>query len=145
MPSQSSGDRLPFEPRQNKKKTPKKAPSKPVKSSEASLSAIPENVSKRMITRMSLFSGIPTALGISSFVISYVIVTKEWFNLPTFVPLLVSMGCFGLGVIGLSYGILSSSWDEERSGSWWGWEEFTINFGRIRKAWRSGKKEEKME
>jgi hypothetical protein len=148
MPSQSSGDRLPFEPRQNKKKTPKKAPTETVKTTpsqsvKAKPESIPEVVSKRMVRRMALFSGLPTGLGIGVFFTSYLIVSQDWFKLPTLVPLLLTMGCFGLGVIGLSYGILSTSWDEDRIGTWWGWEEFGLNFGRMRSAWRSAKKEAK--
>jgi hypothetical protein len=94
-----------------------------------------------MIRRMALFCGIPTALGISSFVISYYIVANELLELPTIAVLLVSLGCFGLGVMGLSYGILSTSWDENRVGSLLGWEEFNVNFGRMVQAWRASRRE----
>jgi hypothetical protein len=47
------------------------------------------------------------------------------------------MGFFGLGVLGLTYGVLSASWDEEHPGSTLGWAEFTTNFGRMRETWRS--------
>ncbi len=145
MPSQSSGDRLPFEPRQNKKKTPKKPPTEPVTSTPTNSAkkkpeSIPEVVSKRMVRRMALFSGLPTGLGVGVFFVSYLIVSQDWLEIPTLIPLLLTMGCFGLGVIGLSYGILSTSWEEDRVGSWWGWEEFTLNFGRMRSAWRDAKK-----
>lgn len=101
--------------------------------------SIPEVVSKRMISRIAVFCGIPTILGISTFFVSYLIVSKGLFDLPNTAVLLVSMGCFGLGVLGLSYGVLSASWDEEISGSILGWEEFNINFGRMREGWRSAK------
>ncbi|MBZ8180765.1 MAG: PAM68 family protein [Oscillatoria sp. PMC 1051.18] len=145
-------DRLPFEPRQKKKKTPKKAPTatpatteKPNKSrSDAQLKgAVPEVVSKRMIRRMALFCGIPTVLGIGSFIVSYFIVSKDWFDLPTVAVLLISMAFFGLGVVGLSYGIFSASWEEERVGSWLGFAEFKTNFGRTVAAWRSQRQEAK--
>jgi hypothetical protein len=148
MSSESSKKRLPFEPRQKKKPTtPKKPPLKAtegkknqkVSSEEVTLSAIPDVVSKRMVRRMALFCGIPTALGILSFVTSYWIVSHEWFKLPTIAVVYVSLGFFGLGVLGLSYGILSTSWDEDRLGGWWGWEEFRINFKRMQAAWRSSK------
>jgi hypothetical protein len=67
------------------------------------------------------------------------VVSKGLFDLPNTAVLLVSMGCFGLGVLGLSYGVLSASWDEEVSGSTLGWEEFNTNFGRMREAWRAAK------
>ena len=101
--------------------------------------SIPEVVSQRMISRIAVFCGIPTLLGISTFFVSYLIVSKGLFDLPNTAVLLVSMGCFGLGVLGLSYGVLSASWDEEISGSTLGWEEFNTNFGRMREAWRAAK------
>jgi len=55
------------------------------------------------------------------------------------------MGLFGLGVLGLSYGLISASWDEQRVGTWWGWEEFTTNLKRIFAAWRSARQERRQE
>ncbi|MEB3224403.1 MAG: PAM68 family protein [Synechococcus sp.] len=151
MAPEPKRNRLPFEPKQAKKKPPKAAPaptmtaaSEPQRRSpkdDASLSMIPDVVSKRMIRRMALFCGLPTALGINSFVISYFIVANELMELPTIAVLLVSLGCFGLGVLGLSYGILSTSWDENRVGSILGWEEFQVNFGRMVQAWRTSRRE----
>lgn len=158
MSSKSSQEnRLPFEPRQNKKKKAKKTavttenPAKKPSTSKsqksaydsknASLSAIPEEVSKRMIRRMAIFSGIPTAMGIISFFIFYVIVSKELLEVPTSAVVFVSMGLFGLGVLGLSYGILSTSWDTGRVGGRWGFEEFKTNFGRMTSAWKSARQE----
>jgi len=153
----SKGDqpsnRLPFEPKQKKKKTPKQPPSvkqpvtavdqrstrKEAKSKEG-LKSIPEAVSQRMVKRMALFSGIPTFLGMSSFFIFYWIV-KGGVKLPPYLVLAVSLGLFGLGVIGLTYGILSASWDEERKGSLLGWSDFKINFSRTYKALSSAGKE----
>lgn len=151
MPPSSNRNSLPFEPKQNKKKVKKQpatanslntnqdnSQSDSVrKKQDASLKEIPEEVSKRMVRRMALFSGIPTGMGISSFLLFYLIVSQDWFKIPNTAVLLVSMGLFGLGVLGLTYGILSTSWDEERVGSWWGWEEFTVNFGRLTSAWRN--------
>ena len=165
MPSPANRNSLPFEPKskQKKNKNNKNNPSpqpqvkaekdtktptpSAVKSVEktakedASLDQIPEVVSKRMVRRMALFSGIPTGLGILSFFVFYVIVTQGWLEVPTSIVVLFSMGLFGLGVLGLSYGILSTSWDEDRIGTWWGWSEFTVNFSRMTSAWKSAKKE----
>jgi hypothetical protein len=99
--------------------------------------AIPEAVSKRMVRRMALLCGIPTVLGISTFFGSYFLVTNLGLKLPNAAVVLVSMGFFGLGVLGLSYGVLSASWDEEIPGTKLGWQEFTTNLGRMTSAWRS--------
>ena len=148
MASESKRNRLPFEPKSKKK--PKSTPAQAVKAStpqnatnpedaNAKLTAIPKTVSKRMVRRMALFSGIPTAMGIGSFFAFYWVVSQAWFEVPTSAVLLVSMGLFGLGVLGLSYGILSASWDEHRLGGLWGWDEFKVNFSRMTSAWRTKK------
>jgi len=154
MSSEPPRKRLPFEPATNRKKTPKKPPEpqasvalesdSPDKQPKANKTgkqsqSIPEVVSQRMISRIAVFCGIPTMLGICTFFVSYLVVSNGLFDLPNTAVLLVSMGCFGLGVLGLSYGVLSASWDEEISGSTLGWEEFNTNFGRMREAWRAAK------
>lgn len=145
--SSQAKERLPFEPKKNRQKPAKNQPvtsvadkndNKPRSASKEAM-AIPEVVSQRMIRRMALFCGIPTSLGISTFIISYVVVSHAWFKLPNPAVVLVSMGFFGLGALGLTYGVLSASWDEETSGSKLGWEQFTTNWGRMTAAWRSSK------
>jgi hypothetical protein len=147
MSPEPQRQRLPFEPASNRKKSPKNppeaAPAAVGGEREGRLAkekmAIPDAVSKRMIGRMALLCGVPTALGISTFIASYIIVSNEFFKLPNVAVVLVSMGFFGLGVLGLSYGVLSASWDEEIPGSKLGWKEFTTNLGRMRSAWQSRK------
>lgn len=148
---------LPFEPTRKRKKKPKTEPATPASKPEselsgkergkaqASLSAIPEAVSQRMVRRMAFFSGIPTSLGIFSFFVFYWVVTRELLELPPYTVVLVSMGFFGLGVLGLSYGLISASWDENRVGTRFGWEEFTINIKRIFAAFRSARQESRQE
>jgi len=102
--------------------------------------AIPEAVSRRMVTRMVLLSGIPLLMALLTFVGSYFIITNELFPLPNQAVLIVSLAFFGLSVIGVSYGIFSASWEEETTGSLLGWQEFNVNFGRTTEAWRSAKK-----
>ncbi|MCS6813801.1 MAG: PAM68 family protein [Cyanobacteria bacterium] len=96
---------------------------------------IPEVVSRRMVSRMVVLCGIPSIMGILVFVISYQLVSHGWFALPNVAVLLVSMGCFGLGVVGLSYGALSASWEEDTPGSLVGISEFLVNFKRMTDAW----------
>ncbi len=92
---------------------------------------------------MAWFSGIPTVLGMMTFVASYFLVKQAGLDLPPSVVLLVSAGFFGLGVVGLSYGLLSASWDEENEGSLIGTEQFGVNFGRLRAGWKEGKQQKK--
>lgn len=158
MSSESTRDRLPFEPGKRKKSAKKAAdrateqnqPSRPTAKAEATNNppskaiakedrAIPEVVSNRMIRRMAILCGIPSALGMATFIVSYWITINEIFELPNTAVVLVSLGFFGLGVLGLSYGVLSASWDPEVSGSLVGWSEFTTNLGRMTQAWRTAK------
>ena len=151
-------ERIPFEPNNRSKKAkakePKKAPVAPVtaniNNSKPKISStptpkrndplgIPEEVNRRIIRRAALFCGVPTGLGITTFVVSYIVVSRHLIDLPTYAVVLVSMLFLGLGVVGLSYGAISASWDEGRVGSWWGNEEFKKNFGYLREAWKSQK------
>jgi len=153
--SEQKRDRLPFEPAKKQKQSNQTTPTEPSDQSsstetedrkaQAKLSAIPEAVSQRMVRRMAFFSGIPTILGILSFFIFYWIVSNELVELPRYTVVFVSMGLFGLGVLGLSYGLISSSWDEKRVGSWFGWNEFTVNVRRIISAWRSARRQAREE
>lgn len=156
MPAEPQRDRLPFEPSKKRQKpdktnksdqqpTPKKSDKLPPAAIEAKSTsglktqdvAIPKVVSDRMAQRMALFCGVPTVLGMVTFIVSYIVVNHGWFKLPNVAVLLVSMGFFALGVLGLSYGVLSASWDEQILGSKLGWQEFRTNWGRMMSAWRS--------
>ncbi len=110
---------------------------KNAKVAEAVPRGIPQEVSDRMVRRAALFCGIPTFLGFGSLVVSYIVISRHWLELPNTLVLLVSLGLTGLGVLGLSYGALSASWDIGRVGSLWGGEEFRKNLGYLVDAWRS--------
>jgi hypothetical protein len=146
MADSSNRDPLPFERKSKKKKVEKKPPQAVAPSSKTPRSSekksrpqvdggIPEVVSRRMVKRMALFSGIPTGLGMMSFVAFYLVVSRDWLEVPTYAVFAVSLLFFGLGVVGLSYGIFSTSWEDE-PGGFWGWSEFRLNLGRTLAAWR---------
>lgn len=149
---ESERSSLPFEPNKKRQK-PAKAIKQPVlKTPETENKpqqqrryskqemAIPEVVSQRMIRRVAAFCGIPTFLGIASLVVSYLLVTLAHIQLPPIAVLLVNMGLFGLGVVGITYGVLSASWDVERPGNIIGLDEFSTNWGRMAEVWRETRK-----
>jgi len=150
MADPSNRNRLPFERKSKKKKVEKKPPQggtaaiessgdKQKKSRPKVDNGIPEVVSRRMVKRMALFSGIPTGMGMMSFVLFYLVVSRDWFEVPTYAVFAISLLFFGLGVVGLSYGIFSTSWEDE-PGSFWGWPEFRLNLGRTIDVWRNAQK-----
>jgi hypothetical protein len=101
--------------------------------------AIPDAVSKRMAKRMAVFCGVPTVLSFSSFIGAYFVNTRTELSLPNSLVFSASLGFLVLGVLGLSYGVLSSSWDETATGSLLGVDEFRTNFGRMVKGWQAAR------
>ncbi len=131
-------DKLPFEPasRTKKKKAPKVAPPLEREVSPPT-DRIPEVVNRRIVRRAALFCGIPTFSGFTILLLSYWVVSRHILELPNGVVIAVSMLFLGLGVAGMSYGAISASWDTDRVGSWWGWQEFQRNFGYLVDAWKA--------
>lgn len=157
MPADSEQDRLPFEPKRKRKGTQKakveSTTEKKTQTPRASQSSqaprkyrredadIPEIVSRRMFRRMIFFSGIPVILGLLVFFASYVIIVQGIAELPNVVVLLMTLACFGLSVVGLSYGALSASWEEDSLGTMLGFEQFQVNFERLIGSWRQAREE----
>ena len=92
---------------------------------------IPDYVANRMARRVAIATGIPSILGMSTFVGSYLVVSKGVLDIPPGVTLVTSGGFFLLGLLGLSYGVLSASW-EPGAGSLLGIEQIGVNIGRLR-------------
>ncbi|NET74491.1 MAG: DUF3464 family protein, partial [Sphaerospermopsis sp. SIO1G2] len=72
--------------------------------------------------------------------VSYLLVIYTDIQLPPIAVLLVNMGLFGIGVLGITYGVLSASWDETQPGSLLGVSEFSTNWGRMVEGWRETRK-----
>lgn len=81
-------------------------------------------------------TGLPTLLGMGVFVASYLLVSRHILSIPPSTTLLASGACFLLGLLGLSYGVLSASW-EEAPGSLLGAEQIPLNLSRIKSSLRS--------
>ena len=104
-------------------------------SSKASTSGIPKYVADRMARRIFFTAGIPTIMGMSVFVVSYIIVTKNIAEIPPSSTIAISALFFLLGLAGLSFGILSASWDKE-PGSFFGIENIPMNIQRAKAAFK---------
>ena len=96
---------------------------------------IPKYVADRMARRIFFTAGIPTLLGMSVFVISYIIVTRNIAEIPPSSTIAISALFFLLGLGGLSFGILSASWDKE-PGSFLGIENISMNIKRAKEAFK---------
>ncbi|CAJ1958880.1 unnamed protein product [Cylindrotheca closterium] len=112
---------------------------KELKDVEASLqskeqaTAIPEKVAQRMGSRMLPFVGIPLFGSMAAFVGFWYMATYRDME---FQPALVAAStivCLGVGLVGITYSIMSTSWDEDREGSFLGTEEFSTNLENIKK------------
>ena len=108
------------------------APAKPSSSkSPGRTQTIPSYVANRMARRVAIATGTPTVLGMGTFIGSYLLVSRGVMDIPPGVTLLTSGGFFLLGLVGLSYGVLSASW-EPGPGSLLGLEQIGLNIGRLR-------------
>ena len=88
-----------------------------------------------MARRIFFTAGIPTILGMSVFVFSYIIVTRNIAEIPPSSTIAISALFFLLGLAGLSFGILSASWDKE-PGSFFGIENIPMNIQRAKSAFK---------
>jgi hypothetical protein len=91
-----------------------------------------------MARRIGLATGLPTLLGMLVFVASYFLVSRRLVDIPPVVTLGLSGGFFLLGLIGLSYGVLSASW-EDAPGSLLGIEQIGLNLNRLKASFKAGK------
>jgi len=97
---------------------------------------IPDVVANRMARRIAVASGVPSVIGMGVFVASYLLVSRHVMDVPPGLTLVMSGAFFLLGVLGLSYGVLSASWETE-PGSLLGGEQIGLNIGRLRQSLRA--------
>lgn len=97
---------------------------------------IPDAVANRMVRRIAIATGTPTVLGMGVFVTSYLLVSRDVLDIPPGLTLVGSGAFFLLGLLGLSYGVLSASW-EDGPGSLLGLEQIGVNISRVRASVRA--------
>ena len=133
MPDKRSS--LPFEPKGSKQGSG----NKDAKASTAvKQEAIPRYVADRMARRVAVFTGLPTVAGMGVFVGSYLLITRGIADIAPGLTLATSGGFFLLGLVGLSFGVLSSSWDPD-PGSVLGFENLRPNLQRMKETIRAAK------
>ena len=119
--------------------SPKVVTKKSSKSS-SNKSGIPSYVANRMARRIAFTTGIPTLSGMGVFVGSYFLISKGIAEISPTITLVSSALCFLVGLLGLSYGILSASWDFN-PGSLLGIENIKPNINRIKDALKTSQKD----
>lgn len=98
---------------------------------EPDAAVIPEQVAQRMGSRMLPFVGVPLFGVMGTFVVFWYLATYK--NLE-FQPALVAfstIGVLGVSLLGITYSVMSASWDPEVDGSLLGIDEFKTNLGNI--------------
>jgi len=80
--------------------------------SDPSVGAVPEIVADRMIGRIAAFFGIPVFGGLAIFVGAFFYYKKYDVVVPPTIIAYATQLPFVLGLLGITYAIVSSSWDE---------------------------------
>ena len=91
-----------------------------------------------MARRVAIATGVPSLMGMAVFVISYLVVSRGILDVPPSITLLGSGFFFLLGLVGLSYGVLSASW-EPQPGTFLGLEHLKPNLQRLRSSIKAQK------
>ena len=123
----------------SKNSAPKVVSRKSLKSSSKK-SGIPNYVANRMARRIVITTGVPTLSGMGVFIGSYFLISKGIAEISPTVTLVSSALCFFVGLLGLSYGILSASWDF-KPGSFLGFENIKPNIIRMKEAFKTSQKD----
>ena len=114
--------------------------SKKSSKSTSKKSGIPSYVANRMARRIAFTTGIPTISGMGVFIGSYFLISKGIADISPTLTLVSSAICFLIGLLGLSYGILSASWDFN-PGSFLGFENIKPNIIRMKDAFKTSQKD----
>jgi len=93
----------------------------------SSSATVPEQITDRMLQRMLLFSGGPVLFGMLLFPLFYYLKKVAHVDVPVWAVYIIQTTIFAGGLLGISYGVISTSWDPKREGSMLGWNEFQAN------------------
>lgn len=94
---------------------------------DAGAAAIPERVAQRMGKRMLPFVGIPLFGSFASFIGFWYLATFKDMEFQPSVVATTSFAFLAIGLLGITYSVMSASWDDDREGSDLGVDEFQKN------------------
>lgn len=89
--------------------------------------AVPTVITDRMLKRIIIFAGTPIFFGLTLLPLFYYLKIKHDLDIPTWIVYSIQSLAWGGGLAGISYGIVSTSWEPRREGSFLGWTEFQAN------------------
>jgi len=94
--------------------------------------AIPEKVANRMGARALPFVGIPIFGGMGAFVLFWYLATYKDLEFEPSLVAATTIGLLVVGLAGITYSVMSTSWDEDREGTFLGTEEFSRNVDNLK-------------
>ncbi|KAK7380379.1 hypothetical protein VNO78_32889 [Psophocarpus tetragonolobus] len=89
---------------------------------------LPKSVMYRVIRRILFSVGVPMALGLALMHIFGELKEQHVWTAPLWLPFLTTLLTFGASTVGIAYGALSTSLDEEEQGSFFGVEQVQKNW-----------------
>jgi hypothetical protein len=101
--------------------------------------AVPTIVTDRMLKRIIIFAGSPIFFGLTLLPLFYYLKIKHDLDIPTWIVYSIQSLAWGGGLAGISYGIVSTSWEPRREGSFLGWTEFQANLPLVLERFRRNK------
>lgn len=110
--------------------------------SEEQSAAIPEKVARRMGMRMLPFVGLPLFGGMGVFVGFWYFATYRDVEVMPNVVAACTIAVLVIGLLGITYSVMSASWDPETEGSTLGLSEFNTNINNIKDGLRRSRENE---
>lgn len=105
----------------------------PVVRDDPPMMETPQVVVDRMFKRMVWCAGIPVFVGLIFYPLFYYLKVSMELEVPMWLVYMFQYIMFGGGLLGITYGIMSTSWDPTREGGVWGWTEFQANLAIVMK------------
>ena len=106
---------------------------------------LPEKVSNRILQRMVPFLSIPVLFGIGMFFTYFYLAKKLDIYIPPYIVAYSTQIPFLFALLGITYSVLSASWEEDVEGSKLGIDEFRKNLGSLFESLQYNKKVEQMD
>ncbi|CAG9465912.1 unnamed protein product [Pedinophyceae sp. YPF-701] len=88
---------------------------------------LPQVVGDRMLKRIVACTGLPILVSLTVYPLFYYLKVVKDIDVPTWAVYITSSLTWGGALLGISYGVLSASWDPAREGTTLGWVEFQAN------------------